>query len=78
MSRINDIWEAYYRGQSDAENEDIGESAVHNTAGHMLAATFAIFGESDEEIAYEKGYHGEDLEICEECERIEDNCECDD
>ena len=76
MSRIDDIWEAYYKGQAAAEEDDPLDMAMHHGFGHAAKAMMSVFGESDEEIAFEKGYHGEDLEICDECEHVLENCEC--
>ncbi len=76
MSRIDDIWEAYYKGQAAAENDDVLSTGVHQTLGHIMGAMLPG-GDSDEEIAFEKRYHGEDLELCEECEHVRENCECD-
>jgi uncharacterized protein YraI len=75
MSNIDKIWEAYYKGQAALENDDVLSIGIHNVFAHMMAAMIPG-ADSDEEIAFEKGYHGEDLEVCEECEHVEENCEC--
>ena len=75
MSKIDDIWEAYYKGQAALENDDVLSIAFHNIFGHAIGAMIPG-GDSDEELAFEKGYHGDDLEICEECEHVQENCEC--
>lgn len=78
MSKIDDLWAAYYKGQADAERDGILGQAVHFSAGHAMGAMLSIFGTRDEEIAYEKGYDGNELELCYECERVKEHCECDD
>jgi hypothetical protein len=75
MSRIDEIYEAYYKGQAAAENDDVLQMAVHQGFGHIMAAMLPG-GDSDEEIAFEKGYHGEELDLCYECEHVQENCEC--
>jgi hypothetical protein len=75
MSRIDEIWEAYYKGKAAAEDEDVLGMAVHQGFGHVMA-TMLPGGDSDEEKAFEKGYHGEELDLCYECEHISENCEC--
>lgn len=76
MSQIDDIWDAYHKGQADAEDDDPLEKAVHHGMGGVGRAMMSVFGESDEDIAYHKGYNGEELDVCEECEHVEENCEC--
>lgn len=48
-----------------------------STKQEKISASLSVFGTSDEEIAYEKGYDGDELELCYECERVKENCECD-
>lgn len=75
MSRIDEIYEAYYKGQAAAANDTPLDIGVHYGFGHVLAAMMP-FADSDETIAFEKGYHGEELELCYECEHVKENCEC--
>ena len=75
MSQIDDIWEAYHKGQEAADNEDVLEMFVHYGIGDVMRAMLPD-PTDDEEIAFEKGYGGEELEVCEECESVIENCEC--
>lgn len=77
MSRIDEIWEAYYKGQAAAENDDVLSMGVHSVFGHIMAA-MVPGGDEDEELAFEKGYHGDELQLCYECEHVQENCECED
>lgn len=76
MSRIDDIWAAYYKGQADHEKDGPLDYAVHYGMAHPMAAVMSIFGTTDEQYAYEKGYEGDELELCYECEHVIENCVC--
>lgn len=78
MSRIDDIEAAYRKGQEFRENSDPFQKFEYQTFHHTgQAAMSAFFTEDDEAIAFRYGYDGVELELCYECERIEENCKCD-
>lgn len=77
MANLDEIREAYEKGQEAANDEDILSMVMHRTFGDAMAAMLPDASD-DEEKAFRMGYQGEDLELCEECENFQEDCECED